>query len=291
MRLIVTLLFVVASYSGASAQQWCIPGATWHYSEHWQHENLISYMYTGDTLINGITGQVIQQGPSYVFIDPPIHITRAEEGVIYLFQDFPQWNFSRWDTLIWFDADPGDHWEHLEYVDWACPCPFNVIDTGHVLLEGQWLRTVDVSNPCFSGGLQFRYTERIGSELILFVPACEYDGIPDGPLLRCYSDEDMIIETGIAPGCAGDASVRDGEGSELVLFPNPGVGMVYVRSTHDRVSAAQVKILDVQGRIVARSTGSALALGLNLGHLAPGCYRFVFSNSRGTRSSMIWLKH
>lgn len=101
-------------------------------------------MYTGDTLLDGVTGNVISSssndGP---FIDPR-YITRAEDDVVYIYQDFPEWEISLWDTLIWFGAAPGDRWDNLTYVDHSCECPYTVVDTGHVEVDGVWLRTIDV---------------------------------------------------------------------------------------------------------------------------------------------------
>lgn len=72
MRKILLFAFAVQFFMpAASAQNWCKPGATWHHSiyhigpiigapANWTNLNgVVKYQYTGDTLINAISCNIV----------------------------------------------------------------------------------------------------------------------------------------------------------------------------------------------------------------------------------------
>ncbi len=283
------LILGLALTLDASAQQWCVPGATWHYSTIWTPNDFYKYTYTGDTIIGGVTGNVIQWSITND-PNPLIHITRAENDVVYEFQDFPAWGISRWDTIIWFGATPGDSWGRLDPIDWSgCSCPFNVIDTGHVMIDGQWLRSLEVSNPCFNGGWHYRYVERFGSDYGLFFDRCEDTEFNHEPLMRCYSDEGMNYETDVAPSCEWGVGIHGYDVLATWSIHPAGEGSIQIRGLEAR-SGESLRFVDSSGRVAMTSTVNLGNAIVDVSPLAPGPY-IVQPGTSPELAPLRWMKY
>ncbi len=278
-------LLALASF----AQQWCVPGATWHYSDGWGSDHYTKYVYTGDTLIEGVVGNIIRfnvsDGP-WIY---PTYVTRAEDDVIYRLQDFSDMGGGpQWDTIIWFGADPGDHWDQLQLGDFGCSCPFNVVDTGHVEFGGQWLRSIDVSNPCFKGGSQYRYIERIGSEFGLFFDDCWGSGFFFDPTLRCFSDEGMDYTSGLTPSCDWGVGMNAESDAAPMTIHLLNAGTILVEGL-PRTGSMEVQFIDAAGRILLAPRLPPGERTIAVGGLASGCYIVRVLDGPNIRT-MRWLK-
>lgn len=262
---------VLVAFSGfgltSYAQQWCIPGARWYYTDIELIYGYSKYTFVGDTLIGDIEGKIIKQ-ESNGYAERVV--TRAADGVVYIHQDFPEWSVTRWDTVIWFDAVPGDSWSSLNFVDrdCGCGCFYSVTDTGHVELEGQWLHTVEVQNDCV-GGFPFAFVERIGSDQRPLFWRCVTD-ISTESALRCYSDDQIAFETGIVPFCS--AGVKEQDRSMITIAPNPGRDIVRIRSGGTTGTPRRVQFIDAFGRISFEQSAIGDAEALDTGALASGLY-------------------
>ena len=283
-----SLALCLLLFGAVHAQQWCVPGAQWQYASPWFDGIFSRYAYVGDTLLEGGTGNVIRHTYANGALSATLYITRADDGVIYQYQSFPEWGLSRWDTLIWFGASPGEHWEHLEFGDWGCWCPFNVTDTGHVWLEGQWLRTIAVNNPCRNGGLTFSYTERIGSDQALFFPPCEEAHIADHPLLQCYRDDQISYGTAAVPSCSWGVGINDPkQAGTWSILPD---GADHIQVVGPTFSAnIRVHVIDATGRTVLTSTLSRHGGRLDVSSLPEGCYIVQPENTHLFRP-LRWLR-
>lgn len=165
--LLVWLAF--GNYPSAYAQAWCPPGATWHYGFATSNSNgYEKYTYMGDTVFNAVQYQLIaKEVHSYTQNPPGYHVIQAPDIYMRLVDDVLMGFGPRGlDTLVWFDAVPGDAWQVLQPEDSGCLCDQLVTDTGHVVLDGvslRFLRT-EVTSPFFECMSATRlFVERIGS--------------------------------------------------------------------------------------------------------------------------------
>lgn len=201
------------------------------------------------------------------------------------------------DTLAYFDAQPGDAWT---YEDPGSPS-FNVhvtaTGTGLRDFGGVQLRYVTVDYTAMFGPVNDTIFERIGPlQTDPFAPTIAF-GMESGYSgLVCYHDDDILWEAVFKPvDCFTPLSVENdpqANGQPMPqLFPNPSSDAVFCMPARSMDTEAPISIHDAQGRSLVHCTLSDLARGLDLSYLAPGCYRFVFSDSHGTQSTITWLKY
>jgi hypothetical protein len=239
--------------------------------------------YTHDTLIDGHLAQVIDRysaiqfplpPPDYGYTDPYITyeptaaITQWEDGVVYLFSG------TDWDTLYWFDADPGDHWYPAFVNDTTCQ-PLEVLDTGTIVIEGVPLRTLGVSG--------YTVMERIGCtwDMMMFCP----NWLIDGPMgMRCYSDDELSYQLAQGP-CemlAGIGEQHD-PGSPRP-YPNPANGILHVVGPAPFTG----KVLSMDGRVIRDL--SSMDGTLDVSGISPGPYLLRLVDGRGAVRTLRFVK-
>lgn len=276
----------------AAAQSWCPPGATWTYEAGMFLAGFNRMSYTGDTIVDGYTAQIIDRysavqypqpppgptfsGPPYVTYTPVAVITRMEDDVVLALQG------GAWDTLYWFGALPGDHWYPAHVNDSTCQ-PLVVTDTSTVVINGVPLRRLEVAG--------YTVIERVGCTWDLFMYCPNW--IIDGPMgMRCYSDDEISFQ--LATGsCEQFVGLDDQHSTSWTnIFPNPG-------TTHFTLSGVEgslppgphtITLFDATGRMVLHHRTADARPVINTEALPAGLYRITVRDERGGVIGATWVK-
>lgn len=292
------LVLLALAVAPLHAQQWCPPGATWHFGFNYAGSNgYHKYTHEGDTIIGGITEQIIGNEGHYYMQNPPgYHVieeadirTRMADGVLYAFHNPPGGQSGAgWDTLIWYSAVPGDHWQVLQPDDFQCDIRFLVTDTGHTELGGMNLRYVQTT--VMEGTSELgtrRFLERIGSLHGTFRGECI--DINTDTTLRCYQDMEMNYSPPNAPACDFISAIGEGGTPSIAVaaFPNPGTGVLHLETSGDMLQ--KVLLRDALGRVCLRAHPNAYRTELDVCWLSPGLYTVQIYTPKGIRT-LHWVK-
>jgi hypothetical protein len=277
MKILFVLMFGLMLYF-VRAQTWCAPGAEWHYralttwpSINYQ-DGYIRVASVGTVTALGQTCQNLSatfygirfsvNSPSVVVNNYFTLITYENNKVYYAYNT----STNSFDTLVNFNAQPGDKWT-LYREGTNCSMPRSIIvvsDTGHIVINGQNLRTINNY-----------YIEKIGSigSMIPF-NNCNVDGEGMGTFV-CYSDNNFPLykKPGYTLPCDFTTVGRDEftlEGIELKMFPNPGTELVKIEfSGENDTEHFQVQIVDLLGKRVLEINA---AEEINISSLKVGLY-------------------
>ncbi|HMQ77678.1 MAG TPA: T9SS type A sorting domain-containing protein [Flavobacteriales bacterium] len=282
----------------ASAQSWCPPGAEWHLSTGgYLFSGYLHRTYTGDTVIVGRTAQRLNDegyiistfsGQPEYLAQSAVHYTSVENDLVLILKN------NVWDTLVRFDAVPGDRW----YPGAPQPCGedhpagmYQVVDTTTYWVDGFPLRSCTLdgvqADGSLIGGPLLPYHERIGLlGGLIFDPWCMFDGGYES--VRCYSDNEISYH---APdwldvcdlGLHVDRYHRD----LLMPFPNPG-------SSHFTLDLPQgphtITLFDATGRMVLQQRTTDLRPVVATEALPAGLYRITVRDGRGGVLGATWVK-
>lgn len=281
------------------AQSWCPPGAEWsHYYSYTDWSTNVTEIgtldsrYVGDTLINGQNCQRIahdfyydiQGGAQDQHRSGTPTITRYEDGVTYILSPFS----GQFDTLLWFAAEPGDHWS-VYSVDAGTHWVVNGVDL--VEEEGVPLKKMAVSWVDMSTSGQLRTDtiyERIGPAWsFVFYPYNVYVDFQYFDL-RCYRDQDLTWSRNTTSICEFPAGIKDVEvGITAEVFPNPGSDQMDVEVLAN--GPMELWVTDATGRTMARISGHSERTTLNTGSWASGLYQVRVVTAQGS-TSLRWVK-
>lgn len=298
-----TILFTMAIIpSLAVAQVWCPPGAQWHDGFSYATSNGYNVRtYAGDSAVGGYNAQRIS-GESLWFTwdpTPQYHnnvlqdvFTRIENGILFIWHSQGGFYPPYWDTLAWFGAVPGDHWQVLEPEDFGCTCSYTVIDTGHISISSMSLRYVRTTTDCpWPGPAEPTFIERIGSVHGIFLDECQ-TGDPD-TTLRCYEDVDMSYVTGIASACDLVVNMEEwGSTLPFTLTPDPANNALELRIVSPSPRALRLELLDASGR---RHAAVVIPMGtsshrISTTGLASGLHVARVCNADGSCWTVKWAK-
>lgn len=257
----------------ASAQSWCPPGAEWTYSfANQQAMGITRAWYAGDTLLGGYTAQRIDQTIVAYQGNPPFgqpftqqlqaQHTRMEDGVVHL------WNSgaNSYDTLIWFDAVPGDRWQ-LPHADWAY---FDVLDTGTTVVEGIPLRYLVVEEPIVMGVID-TVRERIGFDYFYIDPLESMLIDWTTGQLHCYRDEAITEFHGRYWPMPCDFTVGMTERIPIASGPSPNPGTDHF-TLQLPSGLHSIEVFDATGRRVIGETIAGSNTRITTTELSPGLY-------------------
>jgi len=282
------------------AQPWCPPGAEWsHYYTYtdWTTEmteiGILDSRYVGDTLVNGLNCQRIahdfyydiQGGAQDQHRSGTPTITRSADGVVYILSPFS----GQFDTLLWFAAEPGDHWPVYSvgaHTHWVV----NGVDL--VEVEGVQLKKMAVSWVNMSTQGQLRTDtiyERIGPAWsFVFYPFNVYVDFQHFDL-RCYRDQDLTWSRGgTTTNCEFPAGIEEvGVGIRAEVFPNPGSDQLEMNVL--ATGPTELWVTDAMGRTMARNTHRSGRITLNTSSWAFGIYHVHVATPQGSMS-LRWVK-
>ena len=237
------------------AQSWCPPGAQWIYDvgSPWITA-LEQFTYSGDTIVDGYPAQRIdrvyqQTSPMNVVATGGFFFTRTNGDVVW------EWNGTEWDTLYWFSALPGDHWQPFWPYQEVCPDhAWQVQDTSTTVVSGIPLRTLllEITESGVPTGQTQTIYERMGGG-----GGDGFPGLPPSPCggiyecycaFGCYQDQD-IVPVGGPCALSLSAPTLMGRDQGLQVFPNP-VSDVVTIVLPDRTPMPRVEVLGMDGRLV-----------------------------------------
>jgi hypothetical protein len=260
----------------ATAQSWCPPGATWvhDYADHLfgGYQGITRVVYEGDSFVGGFMAQKLREtnviapwgSTQYASQTNSVPmLTRYADGVVYL------WNWNNvFDTLMWFSAAPGQHWQAPELDD-----PFariTVLDTSTVVIDGEPLRQLTVEFGDLEGIPPDTLRERIGFSFNYlngwswFLTDMPWAG------LRCYRDADISYARSNVIDCGYTLSMEEsGDNSMMAPYPNPG-------NSHFTLSLPPgphtITLFDTTGRMVLEERIVEHRPLVSTSHLASGPY-------------------
>ena len=288
MRRSLLLLSITISIT-CIAQSWCPPGATWTYEAGMFLAGYNRMSYTGDTLIDGYSAQIIDRTSAiqypqpqpggwtqpYYEYTPVAVITRFEDDVVYVRGG------EVWDTLYWFGAMVGDQWSMAHVNDTTC-ASFIVSATGIDTIDGVPLRWLDFeASP--------RLYERIGSvwDMFMYCP----NWIVDGPMgIRCYSDDEMsaiLTVNSDQYGCNWLMGISELARSQIHIHPNPGTDHLNLQLPP---GDHHLKIFDQLGRSVIGMDRISDQAVIGTTSLPPGIYSVQIIDRNGRSLHQRWIK-
>lgn len=199
------------------------------------------------------------------------YITSEENGIVYLY------NGSEFDTIINFNAVPGDKWQRIG----GCSERqiVEVIDTGHVYINGFRLKAVSIKDQHYI----IKCLERIGfvnEYLYLREHPCVTDG-DQGGFFNCYSDNGFgSYMSPLVRTCINTVSISEIVAEISQIMPNPNHG--FFRFYLPR--AATISVLGLSGQILfqQRITDAGIS-EIDITSNPPGVYIFEIEID-GTKS-------
>lgn len=289
-------LVFLFSFFNSSAQIWCRPGATWHFTHYSPSASLYTRLnYIKDTLILskncnrisyytqgfGMFGPVSYYGQN-------IH-THISGNVVYILDVTGTTN--DFDTLFNYGANIGDSWYMAPKSMTNCAnSKITVADTGHVFIQSQYLKwlKVNVNGYSYSGPTFFTDTifERIGCVLKYFYYPQDIcpnivDSEKGGPL-RCYDDNQIIGYKRIGSVCNYYYSMDIDEKTHLnnsSVYPNPTKDRLYISSDFLK-SGDEIVIKSVLGQVMQRNILKSDE-GINISEFQNGVYFLqIFRNNK-----------
>lgn len=276
----------------ASAQSWCPPGAKWTY----EYANVLGgysgvqrVEYVGDSLLGGYMAQRLDQtdvvapvGTTNYTTYPSFSLfTRYDNEVVFIWD-----NNGAYDTLFWFGAVPGDHWNAAGWPDGG-NIVVTVMDTATEVIDGIPLRRL-VVEPIPGSPVDTVY-ERIGGRrlhinaFIWFVADVPYDG------LLCYRDQDIDYTAPGVSDCGSTLSVQDGGefAKDLYVFPDPG-------TTHFTLvlppGPRSIALFDAAGHVALQQRTTGARPVIDTGALPAGLYHIAIRDDHGGVMRAIWVK-
>lgn len=282
MKQLFTLLFICLSLP-SFGQDFAPQGATWHYSEYFvtatpYSEYFMKFEVTGDTVIAGQNCSIIHKnGKLFCYSRPDDEYVYSSNDTVFVFDP----HFLDFRVLYDFNANAGDSWEMIVFGgDSATDIDTNIVlvdSTDFIQVSGQNLKRLHVTYYFDNEGTDFSYSstivERFGDLKYMFnyhtdfLEVCDYN-LSGG--LRCYEDSLIgLYETGIADSCEyvePSVGLPEAHQNRLTIFPNPTSDLIEIDLANRNLE--QVLLLDMNGRIVLRSTDSAISIA----HLEAGMY-------------------
>lgn len=275
-----------------SGQYWCPPGSQWYHEYAVGMTQEVGYAvttYVGDTLIGGRTAQRLQRyvhgysaiTQNYYVSGPGVMYTSLDDDLV------ETWNGSTYDTLFFFGAAPGQAWQAPGWSGVGA-VTMTVLDTGHAMMAGSWLRYLVMDLGPFSNvpnGID-TLVERLGmlSAYIDIWNAFAQDG--GYGALRCYSDVDLEFTRDSLP-CDFILTLDEPEQrSTPAIFPNPGVDHLQIGNGQGPLT---IVVFDHTGQ--AKLRGHLDGQGsFDVSTLASGPYLIVLSMPDGTIVQLRWAK-
>lgn len=253
-------------------------GAKWTYKQgSWSGPDttLMVLEVVSDTLMSGRLFSKVQVNEGWTGCHEFVqYYCESNDSLFYyepdsgLTQLLFRWNATTGET--W--STPIEQTGYLDTLDWT------VLDTSHVLLDGVWLRTLDV-NVESRQWLFFSYggtiTERLGGA---WTPFTWILGFCDGETflgLRCYEDADISWQNPQVAQCALGTGLEVHDGAEVLIRPT-----LVFRGEPINITAAigTLAVFDATGRQVsAYSISGDQTISLD----RPGAYFFRLSTVRG----------
>ncbi|HPF91397.1 MAG TPA: T9SS type A sorting domain-containing protein, partial [Flavobacteriales bacterium] len=241
------------------AQSWCPPGARWTHNYNSDgpggYQGVSRITYEGDMVFNGQQVQRLRVSrivapwgtTNYaLFYEYTPWLTRYEDDVVYCWSI----NQEEFDTLMWFDATPGQFWSWPSIGDHPT-ARITVLDTSSIEVEGQVLRQLIVETGQSDGMPPDTLRERIGFSMLYLKPDTWFYPDPPSTGLLCYSDYQLMYAGPGVTDCGYTLSVADQHEDAVTVHPNPGTDRF---SLNLPPGSHTVEVRDISGKLVHHTT-------------------------------------
>lgn len=292
MKKAILLIFFVFISKLNQAQNWCAPGAEWHYrinntmfpympsyADGYLKVNLSSTSTVGGNVYFQLTGTYYGQintaySPTTTLSSYFQATLTVQNQVVYI--TFP--GYAVYDTLVNFNAGIGDKWlkSRGDHNIGSCflnvPRPsVTVADTGHVLINGNSLKYIDLTDG-------ERIIDKIGGIHGFMHPYyyCNVDQRGYGAFV-CYSDNNFPLYQNPGYNLPCDFTTVGKEeftlkGLDLNVYPNPASDNIKIDlSGENAPEQFQVQVYDMLGKQLLSGTYSS-GSSLYLGYIKEGLY-------------------
>lgn len=310
-EVILTALTAIMLAGTTKAQQFWAPGACWVYEQLHVGPYLDIYMYTGDTMIDGLLAQQCTRRICNLNLGSGGVVDTSCVSDIWGFRDWVsqqgdvvyykgQFPPAAWDTLYYLGA-PGDRWWPIGTLG---TCGYfgmlEIQDTGHVVIDGVNLRTWNIAYLDSAGTATWGNGQPLGSDTLAIIE--RIGGLPRvffnygfncyGPIdppfyrLQHYSDWQITMGSGVTCDIALRADSRYMQ-TVLSLLPNPGADQFQITSSSS--APFDLEVHEPLGRLVHRDRIVANQT-IATGDWPSGTYFVSVNDQRGSRKVLRWLK-
>ncbi len=295
MKKLLLVLGLLLAASPLYAQDFGSVGTEWYYSNVYggigpPHSGYQSFKSVSDTVILGKNAHKLE-----VFYYTP-HGNTSYGAPVYVYgENDTAFVFSAYKdkfvAIYVFNAQQGDTIT-LEYPE----PPFGAADSNYQLkidtisliqIDGITLKQFKVSAIGFSTTLENTIIERIGGTQWFFPLGITIPEIP-GPL-RCYSDAQLDTNF-FSFDCdySSTSSVNElSDPFKITIYPNPASNQVFVSGPE---TGFQLRLFDLQGRVVLTAATSSDRLELAIDQLKRGVYTIEVLFTDGRRTAQRLLK-
>ncbi len=291
-KLIKLLFFILIVNVAQSQTVWAPDGAVWYYD----YVNYIGTGYTKleysrDTVINDINCKILEKtryffdysNSQYYTFSLGQEYTYSENNIVYYYR------FGNFYVLYDFAANSQDTWEIVttevsyEYCDSICNVlvdSSNVFNHNEFNLKRLYVSCNDTSDWLLCGQI----IERIGASSYMFPNNnnCIIDGGSEFNL-RCYFDNEFGYYKTTSNEC--DSIITSIENIDIddplrdsYIYPNilQSFELVNIKSKN---YINEIKIFDVQGKVLYENLINSKDFSLNLNFLKNGLYLIKFNNT------------
>ena len=277
-----------------AARSWCPPGAEWTHAyadvSFGGGHGITRVVYEGDSQVGGFMAQKLREtnviapwgSDEYTSTTNPYPmLTRFADGVVYLWNGWP----GEYDTLMWFNAAPGQFWASPGLEDWP-DFRITVLDTSTVTIGGVPLRELTVQWGTWDWMPPDTLRERIGFSMNYLNGSWWF--LTDQPWvgLRCYRDVELSFNTSGETDCGLTLSIDNArKGVSAGVFPNPGTDHF---TLNDLVPSTTFRIYDTTGRCIFTDRATSERMVVDASGFAPGMYHIRLEDGK---HGLSWIKH
>lgn len=299
------LLFLSLLTSGtAFAQSWAAPGATWYYNyTYFNCTGFERIQRVGDTIIQGHQydqletyrkWRCIMPLDSGEYTEPMRAFTRDDNGRVLLWRDSVDY------VLYDFNAVPGSTWQAAVQMQiTVTPCDTGTLycdSVSYMIANGDTLKML-YTHPLDWFTLNYTsympVVEKIGALSNLFpMPMCVAD-LPQGFILRCYSDSSgwSWQNPNITSTCDDMLSVGDISGedvSAVTIASDPLLHKLTVKSALLKTGSV-LRVYDCRGQLLLEENADADGSAeLNFSVQNTGIYFVTVTNGNSFGSASFW---
>lgn len=258
---------------GSSAQNWCPPGATWHYRDYSSLggiEGITEYKYIKDTVINTINCKLIASTRTSSFLGG-VPFVNPNQGKFYSYENnrvVYLYNGTTFDTVVNYNATVGSKWLRLKD-DWnTARNAVTVTNVGQITVNGATLTTLKIAYHYATAPgstVSTTFTTEIAEKLscisggyaapMLFPFYGSLGRVSDYSTntFVCYTDNNFPVYNTRSVNCnylSVGINKLSVENLGYQIYPNPALQSLNINSNRLQQDH-EARLIDIQGREMA----------------------------------------
>ncbi|MCF0200293.1 MAG: T9SS type A sorting domain-containing protein [Bacteroidales bacterium] len=287
------LIFILALFANANAQEFAPIGAEWHYDyKCFADEGYVRINSVSDTVIDNIHCNKLEK-TRFVYNHIIEDYSTQELGNEYVFQQGDSvmvYRNGRSFKLFDFGAEIGASWKiyGTSFEEYGI---VEVVGKGTEELDGISLNYIDIMDQeeslwgfSWHGYNPVRIYEKIGpANSYLFPERLDMLDIGEGGLPRCYQDNELgIIHIDNEHPCdyLYDSIEEKATSICVSVFPNPSQGSFIMNlPCHDNW---QIMVYDIFGRLAFSKASDEQQINIELNNCTSGLYYIIVANNQSS---------